>query len=51
MTPRELAEEVNRSPKTVREFLRKEFPRPEHEKKTLWVLNEAQIQAVKAHFA
>lgn len=38
ITADQLAEIVNRSPKTVRQWLRDTFPRPESEKNTEWVV-------------
>jgi predicted transcriptional regulator len=47
-TPNELALEVGRSPKTVRAFLREEYP--DHELGTDWDLNDAQAAAVRRRF-
>lgn len=49
--PKDLASELNIDPKNLRNFLRKEFPRPSGEKNTSWVLTEAQVEAARAKFA
>lgn len=49
--PKDLAEELEVDAKTLRSYLRKEFPRPAGEKNTSWALTEAQIEAARAHFA
>lgn len=49
--PKDLAEELDISPKALRNYLRKEFPRAAGEKNTSWVLTEAQIEAARARFS
>lgn len=45
--PEDLAKELDISGKQIRAWLRKQF---EHEKRTSWVLSEAQAKAVREHF-
>lgn len=49
--PKDLAEELDIDPKTLRGFLRREFPRPSSEKNTSWVLTEEHIAAAREEFA
>ena len=48
--PKELAEELGVSPKTVRSFLRSKFPRNEERLGNRWHLDEQQIEQAKDHF-
>lgn len=49
MTPNELAKQLDVSPKTIRAFVREQYP--EHEKNTRWVLNDDQATVVRARFS
>jgi hypothetical protein len=49
-TPVELGTSLGISPKTVRAFLRRDFPRPDIEHGTRWVLTESQVNAVHEAF-
>jgi hypothetical protein len=49
--PKELAKELEVDPKTLRGYLRKEFPRSASEKNTSWVLSEDQAAKAREHFA
>jgi hypothetical protein len=51
--PNELAAELGADPKRVREFLRKNFPRPEHRWHYPWAddMTPAMVRAVRRHFA
>lgn len=51
LRPKELAEELEVDPKTLRGFLRKEFPRPAGEKNTSWVLTEEMAAKAREHFS
>jgi hypothetical protein len=46
--PEELAKELGISGKQIRAWLRKTF---EHEKRTSWLLNQKQAEAVREHFS
>jgi len=50
MTPNALADELDISPKTLRNFFRNKFPRPIEEKCTRWILEQKHIQAARVHF-
>lgn len=50
MTPNQLAERFNVSPKAVRSFLNEKFPRPATKKHSRWLLTSEQIKAVEAKF-
>lgn len=50
MTPKQLAEELEIDPKTLRGFLRREFPRDESDKNTSWKLTDDQVEAARAKF-
>lgn len=47
-TPNELAAELDVSPKTIRAFLREEYP--EHKHGTRWELDDDQATVVRARF-
>ncbi|MGW9167923.1 hypothetical protein [Agromyces sp. NPDC055658] len=49
VTPVELAEQVGRSPKTVRALARKLFP--EHEQNTEWHFSTEEADELAAHFS
>jgi hypothetical protein len=51
MTPKALATELEVNPKSLRAFLRREFPRSDQEKNTTWKLTEAQVEAARKHFS
>lgn len=51
MTPKALATELEVSPKTLRSFLRREFPRSAQEKNTSWKLTEDQVAKAREHFS
>lgn len=51
MTPAELAEKVNRDPKVVRAYLRKEFTRDPEVKNSRWEISAKTVNAVTKHFA
>ena len=48
-TPNELADELDVSAKTIRAFLREEYP--EHELGTRWELDDDQSAVVRARFS
>ena len=48
--PEQLAKELNVSGKQIRAFLRSEFPRPQEQKRSSWILTKAQADAVRARF-
>jgi hypothetical protein len=50
MRPKDLAEELDINPKSLRAFLRREFPRDSKEKNTSWYLTDAQVEAARDHF-
>jgi hypothetical protein len=50
MTPDELADEVGVSGKTLRAWLRENYPRTDHEYHTRWVLTETQVAAARERF-
>jgi uncharacterized protein YjcR len=50
MRPKDLAEQLDISPKSLRAFLRREFPRGAEEKNTNWFLSDAQVDAAMKHF-
>lgn len=49
LTPKALAEELDVSPKTLRGWLRRQFPRGDAHGKS-WVLTEDQAEAARVHF-
>lgn len=49
MTPRELRDELNVSAKTIRAFLREEYP--EHQLGARWELDDDQATVVRARFS
>jgi transcriptional regulator with XRE-family HTH domain len=51
MRPKDLAAELGIDPKTLRGWLRKEFPRNPNEKNTSWALTEEQIDAAYGRFS
>lgn len=48
--PEELAEELGVSGKSIRSFLRREYPRDDLEKRAPWHLDEDQVEKVESHF-
>lgn len=50
MTPGQLAAELDMSPKTLRGWLRRDFPREEFRKRTSWELTPEMIHAARARF-
>lgn len=50
VTPRELAVELRRSPKTIRAWLRATYPRSGDYHQQPWRLSREQADAVRAHF-
>lgn len=50
MTPKALANELEISPKNLRAYLRREFPRATEDKNTSWRLTDAQIEAARIRF-
>jgi hypothetical protein len=48
-TPRELAHDLDVSAKTIRAYLREEYP--EHEHGSRWELDEEQATVVRARFS
>jgi hypothetical protein len=50
MTPARLALELGRSPKVLRAFLRREFPRDAADHGSNWSLTTAQVAAARRHF-
>jgi hypothetical protein len=50
MRPKDLALELDIDAKTLRGWLRKEFPRPTDKKNTSWVLSEDVADAAREHF-
>jgi hypothetical protein len=50
MTADDLALEVGKSPKTVRAWLRENFPRPAHEKNKPWNVTVAMQQAARSRW-
>jgi G:T/U-mismatch repair DNA glycosylase len=50
MTPPKLATELGMSPKTLRAFLRREFPRSSADRGLEWLLTPEQVAAARAHF-
>jgi len=48
--PSDLAEELEVSPKALRSFLRREFPRSTDQKNTSWHLTEEMVAKATAHF-
>lgn len=50
MTPKDLAVELGVSPKTIRGWLRLQYPRTDAEHATRWMLNSEQVEAVRARF-
>ena len=49
-TPRDLAERFAVTQLRVRNWLRAEYPRAEHEKYQRWVMDEAMERRAAAHF-
>jgi uncharacterized protein YjcR len=50
MRPKDLAVELEIDPKTLRAWLRREFPREATAKNTSWALTQAQVDAARDHF-
>jgi hypothetical protein len=50
MRPKDLALELDIDAKTLRGWLRKEFPRPTDKKNTSWVLTDDVADAAREHF-
>lgn len=50
MTPNRLAAELGISPKSLRAWLRRTYPRPESQKHSEWYLTPDVVAAVRAHF-
>ena len=50
ITADELADQVERSPKAVRAYLRENFPRDKEEKNTRWQIDSKTQKAVVAHY-
>lgn len=50
MRPKDLAEELDISPKSLRAFLRREFPRASEEKNTNWLLSDEMVDKAREHF-
>lgn len=48
--PSDLAETLEVSPKALRGFLRREFPRDANAKNTSWELTEEMVEKATAHF-
>lgn len=48
--PNVLAEEIGVDAKSLRAFLRSEFPRTAEDRNTSWELTAAQVKAVREHF-
>jgi hypothetical protein len=48
--PSDLAAELEISPKALRAFLRREFPRADGAKNTSWTLSEEMVEKATAHF-
>lgn len=48
--PADLATELEVSPKALRAFLRREFPRANEAKNTSWTLNSDMVKAATDHF-
>lgn len=51
MRPKDLAAELEIDAKTLRGWLRKEFPRPLDKKNTSWALSDDVVEAAREHFA
>ncbi len=51
MRPEELAEELGISGKTLRGWLREQYPRPAIERHSWWTLTSAQVAAARKRFA
>jgi predicted site-specific integrase-resolvase len=49
-SPNELARELGISPKTLRQWLREEYPRPYGQKGTRWEIKERQCAAARNHW-
>jgi hypothetical protein len=48
--PSVLAEELGVNAKSIRAFLRREFPRDIKDKNTSWYLTDSQVEAIRDHF-
>lgn len=51
LRPSDLADELGVDPKSVRNFLRREFKRPQSKKNTSWYLTEEMAEAIRSYFA
>lgn len=51
LTPKALAEEIGVDPKSVRGFLRREFPRTDEARNTSWIVPAPAAKAARDHFA
>ena len=51
MRPGDLADELEMSPKVLRAWLRKTYPRKSDEKNTSWHLSTDQVEAARNHFS
>jgi len=50
ITPKALAEEIGVDAKSLRGYLRKEFPRAAEAKNTSWIITDDAAQAARDHF-
>lgn len=50
-TPKELSERLEVNAKTLRAFLRKEFPRDAEQKNSRWEIPAKAVKAAEAHFS
>jgi hypothetical protein len=50
MTPNQLADQLDVNPKTLRAYLRKEFPRDAEAKNSRWEITKAQVAKAEKHF-
>lgn len=51
LTPKALAEEIGCDPKSLRGFLRAEYPRIKEAKNTAWIISADAADAAREHFA
>lgn len=51
VTPKTLAEELEISPKALRAFLRRKFPRGENAHGKSWTLTDAQVEAARKNWS
>src|ERR1700733_16045326 len=51
MSPQRLALELGRSPKVLRAWLRRTYPRPTGERNNRWELSRDQAEAARQHFS